>query len=99
MNSLPPSFSEDLTTATGFRAGRMALGLSRKQLSRVLGTSFDTIKKWETEGPKSFGPNPVASTAMSWMIHDGYRPQNFPETKTEACDESHNLEDHTGEGR
>lgn len=56
----------------------MALGLTRKQLSRVLGVRSDTIKKWENDKPDSLGPNPVAVRAMEWMLIDGYRPPEFP---------------------
>ena len=66
-------------TSNEFKRARQLLGLTQRQLAEVLGTSDVTIRKWEMRDDKSSSrkPNPVASTAMQWML-DGYRPSNFP---------------------
>lgn len=65
-------------TPAEFRAARLKLGLSKKQLSRELNVNFETIQKWELDG--GYGPHPTAVIAMIWFF-EGFRPKGFPEAK------------------
>jgi DNA-binding transcriptional regulator YiaG len=66
-------------TPVEFKEARLSLGLNRPQLAEILGTSPDTIRKWEMPDDRSNArsPNPVASQVMRWML-DGFRPPEFP---------------------
>ena len=74
-----PDFDADLWSPEGFKAGREFLGLSRKQLMEVIGIDrLKTLEIWESEAPDSRGPHPCAVRMMEWLIHDGFRPWDFP---------------------
>lgn len=62
-------------TPLEFKEAREGFGMSRKELSRVLNTSFETIKKWEK--PDGYGPHPTAVISMIWF-REGYRPLGWP---------------------
>jgi ribosome-binding protein aMBF1 (putative translation factor) len=62
-----------------FKEARRKLGLTQGQLSLILDTAPQTIRKWEMgeECSTARGVNPIAARVMQWML-DGYRPPEFP---------------------
>lgn len=66
----------DTSTGEGFRAARLHLGLSYRDLGEILGgIRADTIrKKWEKDAPS---PGPMASRVLDWLL-EGYRPPEWP---------------------
>lgn len=65
------SFEQIKMTPADFRSARLALGLTKKELSRELNTTYETIAKWEKDG--GYGPHPTAVIAMIWF-KEGFRP-------------------------
>lgn len=62
-----------------FKAGRLQLGLSIKQLSVILGSTPQSITKWEAPPSASTAAkvNPIAAQAIRWMLA-GFRPPEWP---------------------
>lgn len=63
-----------------FKAGRLQLGLSIKQLSVILGSTPQSITKWEAPPSASTAAkvNPIAAQVMRWMLA-GFRPPEWPD--------------------
>lgn len=63
-----------------FKAARLQLGLSIKQLSAILGTTPQSITKWEAPPSASTASkvNPIAAQVLRWMLA-GFRPPEWPE--------------------
>lgn len=66
-------------TKQQFRAGRLRLGLSVKQMAEILDTNASTIARWEApESASTMTPlNPTAARVMQWLL-DGFRPPQWP---------------------
>ncbi|KZL21816.1 hypothetical protein PsAD2_00242 [Pseudovibrio axinellae] len=59
-----------------FKATRLKLELSQRDLGRILNTDQHTVRRWEdTSGKRP--PNPIACRVLEWMLN-GYRPPEFP---------------------
>ncbi len=67
-------------TADEFKAARLQLGLSVRQLATILATTAQSITKWEAPPSASTAAkvNPIAAQAMRWMLA-GFRPPEWPE--------------------
>lgn len=65
-----------------FKAARHRLGLTVRELGRILDTADTTVRKWEApEGATTArAPNPVAAQVMRWMLA-GFRPPEWPAGK------------------
>lgn len=72
-------FTNIKMTPAEFRAVRMELGLSKKELCRVLNINFETLVKWEKDS--GYGPHPTAVIAMIWF-KEGFRPAGWPAVPT-----------------
>lgn len=68
-------------TPQQFKSARLKLGLTQGQLSVILDTAPQTIRKWEMGEDRSTARsvNPIAARVMAWMLN-GYRPPEFPNT-------------------
>lgn len=66
-------------TAEEFKAARLQLGLSVRQLAAILGSTPQTVTKWEAPPSASTAArvNPIAAQAMRWMLA-GFRPPTWP---------------------
>ena len=71
MSSMPPD---------EFRQIMRQLGLTQRELARILDTSDTTIRKWLAHDGASTarGVNPVAAQVMRWL-RDGFRPPQWPD--------------------
>lgn len=67
-------------TAEQFKAGRIRLGLSVKQMAEILDTTPSTISRWEapTSASTKTPLNSTAARVMQWML-DGFRPPQWPD--------------------
>lgn len=66
-------------TAEEFKASRLRLGLSVRQLAVILDTSPQSVTKWEAPPSASTSSkvNTIAAQAMRWMLA-GFRPPEWP---------------------
>lgn len=67
-------------TPDEFRAGRIALGLTHKQLAAILDRDITTVQRWQADGDYARKPDPTAARVLRWMM-DGYRPPEWPAEK------------------
>jgi transcriptional regulator with XRE-family HTH domain len=67
-------------TPKQFRAARLKLGLSRKQLASLIGGAYDNIARFERDrsSPSSRIP-PAKTVELMKAFLEGYRPENWPE--------------------
>lgn len=66
-------------TSEEFKAARIKLGLTVKQLAAILDKNHSTISRWEAQ-PNASTKTPIDPTAirvMEWML-DGFRPPQWP---------------------
>jgi transcriptional regulator with XRE-family HTH domain len=72
----------DTMSPDEFRQIMRQLGLTQRELARILDTRDSTIRKWLADDSASTarGVNPVAAQVMRWM-RDGFRPPEFPDHK------------------
>lgn len=70
----------DTMSPDEFRQIMRQLGLTQRELARILDTRDSTIRKWLADDTASTarGVNPVAAQVMRWM-RDGWRPPEFPD--------------------
>ena len=63
-----------------FKAARRRLGLTQAELAHVLGTTPQTVRKYEMPADRSSarGVNPIAARVMRWLL-DGWRPPEWPQ--------------------
>ena len=66
-----------------FKRARDKLGLTQDGLAHILGTTGNTVARWEAnpESAKNArDPNPIACRVLQWML-DGWRPPEWYEVK------------------
>jgi DNA-binding transcriptional regulator YiaG len=69
-------------TPTQFQAARVCLGLTVRELGKILNSADRTVRHWELEdGTRP--PNPIACRVLQWML-DGYRPPEWPVERERA---------------
>ena len=62
-----------------FKAARRKLGLTQSELAHVLGTTPQTVRKYEMPDHRSTarGVNPIAARVIGWLLA-GFRPPEWP---------------------